>query len=157
MKTLWIARHAEAASHPRDSMRPITQLGKQQAIATGRKLCDLSPPDLHVSCSSATRTVQTLAQWTTLSEWQGSTAHHDGLYLANWQTLLQKVCNTDDHITHACILAHNPGTSDLIHYLSRQYHALEPGEIAETALTVKSWSEVSEGFGELIRIFKPES
>ena len=60
-------------------------------------------------------------------------------------------------ITDVCILAHNPGTSDLIHYLSRQHHGLEPGEIVQTALSVKSWSEVSEGFGQLIRIFKPES
>jgi phosphohistidine phosphatase SixA len=157
MKTLWIARHAEAASHHGDSMRPLTLLGKQQASATGRKLRDLSPPELHVMCSSATRTVETLAQWIALSGWQGSTAYHADLYLANWRTLLEHICNTDESITHVCILAHNPGTSDLIHYLSRQHHALEPGEIAETTLTVKSWSEVSEGFGELVRIFKPES
>ena len=157
MKTLWIARHAEAASHPRDSMRPLTLRGKQQAISTGNALFHVSPSDLHVICSAAKRTVETLAQWTSRSDWPGSTDLHADLYLANCKTLLQHICNTDDRITDVCILAHNPGTSDLIHYLSRQHHGLEPGEIVQTALSVKSWSEVSEGFGQLIRIFKPES
>lgn len=157
MKTLWIARHAEAASHPRDSMRPLTLRGKQQALSTGTALFHESPSDLHVICSAAKRTVETLAQWTSCSDWTASTELHDALYLADSKTLLQRICNTDDHITHLCILAHNPGTSDLIHYVSRQHHGLEPGEIAQTALSVKSWSEVSEGFGQLVRIFKPET
>ena len=157
MKTLWIARHAEAASHPRDSMRPLTLRGKEQALSTGNALFRESPSDLHVICSASKRTVETLAQWTSRPDWQGSTDLYDDLYLADSKTLLQRICNTDDSITHLCILAHNPGTSDLIQHLSRQQHGLEPGEIAQTALTVKSWSEVSEGFGQLIRIFKPET
>ena len=91
MKTLWIARHAEAASHPRDSMRPLTLRGKQQALSTGNALFRESPSDLHVICSAAKRTVETLAQWTSRSDWPGSTDLHADLYLANCKILLQHI------------------------------------------------------------------
>jgi len=157
MKTLWIARHAEAANGINDSKRRLTAQGQQQARQTGRDLCVSSPNKLHVMCSGATRATQTLREWQKLSDWKGSETFHNGLYLANSGTLLHHICRVEDRIANLCILAHNPGVSDLIHYLTRGIHHLQPGDIVQTSCNIKSWQELSEGFGDLIRIFKPKS
>ncbi len=157
MKTLWIARHAEAANGLNDSTRRLTAQGQKQARQTGLDLCVASPIKLHVMCSEATRATQTLCEWQKLPDWNGSETFHSGLYLANSGTLLQHICRAEDRIANLCILAHNPGISDLIHYLTSRVHHLQPGDIVQTSCNIKSWQELSEGFGDLIRIFKPKS
>ena len=156
MKTLWIARHAEAGLNLDDQKRPLTNHGRLQAQEIGRKWKQIRPAGLHTICSPSTRTLETLHCWDMAPIEQHTSHIEPEFYLGESMILMRHLCGTNDTIHHLCLLAHNPGTSDLIQHVTRRQHNLLPGELAEINLDVESWQEVSEGFGELVRIFKPQ-
>lgn len=156
MKTLWIARHAEAGHQTSDFLRTLTNRGRRQAQEMGAFIKAQKTELTQIICSDSVRTLETLSNWQLDEHTMKRTRIEPLLYLGEHRTLLKTLCKEDDHFPHLCLLAHNPGTSDLILHLAQQSHNLQPGELAEITLDVQSWREVSEGFGKLVRIFKPE-
>ena len=155
MKTLWIARHAESIHHFNDLERPLSTRGRKQAKEIGRQLANAQNEPMHVLCSNATRTQETLSLWWSEIRWTGTKEVQKHLYLADQKRLLQCICASPNNISNLCILAHNPGVSNLIQHTTQEDYHLEPGEIAQTNCQIQSWRELSEGFGDLIRIFRP--
>lgn len=155
MKTLWIARHAESGHHEFDTERSLTSRGRAQAEEVGLQLTRAGTDFISVFCSSSARTQETCACWSNAPLWKGSATIHDSLYRADWRILLQCVCQTDNNISNLCILAHNPGVSDLIECLTQEKCGLNPGEVAQTTCNIKSWQELSADISHLVRIFRP--
>jgi phosphohistidine phosphatase len=114
MRSLLLLRHAKSSwDDPslRDHDRPLSPRGRRAAADMGRYLRshDLTPE--LVLCSSARRTCETAA----LADLPGSTRleiEHD-LYLADPETVAERVRAVDDDVNSVMVVGHNPTTQDL--------------------------------------------
>lgn len=120
--TLTLMRHAKSSwknQHQSDHDRPLNERGNRDAPDMASRLVARNQiPDL-IFCSSAQRTRDTTAHLLSVF---GEPAPHvlfnDALYLASPETLLATLHNLSEDITHAMIVAHNPGMEDLSSLLS---------------------------------------
>ncbi len=128
MPRLLLLRHAKSSwSDPaaRDHERPLNQRGRQAAPLVGDYLRreDLVP-DL-VLCSSARRTVETLARLD-LPDTTAVVVDRD-LYLAHPETVIDMVRGAADSVATVMVVGHNPTTHELALDLAG---AGDPGALA---------------------------
>jgi phosphohistidine phosphatase len=114
MHRLLLLRHAKSSwADPgtRDHDRPLNERGRAAADRMGRHLHDAALiPDLAL-CSSARRTCETLARLG-LPATVGI-AVEPGLYLADPDTVLDRIRAVDEAVTTLLVVGHNPTTQDL--------------------------------------------
>jgi len=119
MHRLILMRHAQAeASAPSggDEARPLSAVGRNEALLMGRALAERGlKPDLAL-VSSATRTRQT---WDQMHDAFGDVEVRDEprLYNAPSETLRRFVEDSEDEAGCLLVLAHNPG----VHVLAAEY------------------------------------
>ena len=165
MKTLTLLRHAKSTwDDPvaRDFDRPLNKRGRRAAQTIGREMRALGLEFDRVIASPATRVVETLGE---VAEGYGRSLDpkfDQRIYLASPDTLLEIVRNADGAAGTLLIVGHNPGLerlaillagkSGLLAQLAEKYPT---ATLAEIALPVESWSDVSEGMGTLSRFIRP--
>lgn len=122
--SLYIMRHAKSdwSTNVSDFDRPINHRGQKNAIRMGRWLCENDfQPELTI-CSAANRAKQTLEllrqEIITISS-KDIILTHD-LYLADIETLLDKIALYQHGVKSLLLIAHNPGLDHLAGYLSSQ-------------------------------------
>ena len=182
MKHLWLLRHGKAAQDAPggagDRERPLTERGRRDATALGRRLAagtgvfglEVPVPETAL-CSSAVRTGQTVELV--------NRAMGDGLpvelfrslYGASTETVLRYVRELDDRVRSALVVGHNPTMYQLAWELVGPDDADDDGgtddrsvlrghgfptcALAVVDLRVDSWEEAVEGCGSLAGVFGP--
>jgi phosphohistidine phosphatase len=122
VKTLVLVRHAKSSwDQPLldDHDRPLAPRGIAAAPLMAQRLARLQIPIEHVACSTSRRTRQTFSL---MSEVLCADAKDvlflPGLYQASSQSLFDYVRRLPDSISHCCIIAHNPGLTQLLENLT---------------------------------------
>lgn len=124
MKRLILMRHAEAAGSSGDDFdRPLTDLGRAQAVAQGQWLATREVNCDRVLCSPATRAVET-------AEAAGLRISHPirAIYGATVGELV-RVLESHVDAEAPCLVGHNPGLSGMAGFLTGQRLLLAPAQV----------------------------
>ena len=167
MKTLTLLRHAKSTwDDPvaRDFDRPLNKRGRRAAQTVGREMRAQGLAFDHVIASPAVRVVETLEG---IADGYGravAPTFDQRAYLASAATLLDLVHEAPDDAQALLIVGHNPGLEALVMLLTRDGDGPLRDEVAlkyptatlaEIALPVEHWRDVSEGIGALARFIRP--
>ena len=151
MKQLTLIRHATAtAYHDADSdlSRHLTAAGQAEARELGKHLAKRSLRPGHWYVSPASRTQETAqAIALALREEPSSDWLEPRIYLAESATLLALIQALPDLCTHALIIGHNPGITDLMRYLLARVTAptLAPATCITLITKHATWATVGSG------------
>jgi phosphohistidine phosphatase len=166
MKSLTLLRHAKSGwDDPvsRDFDRPLNPRGRKAARTVAREMKAQGLAFDLVLASPARRVVETLDEVAAAYGAIGA-GFDQRLYLASTATLMEIVRATADSVERLLLVGHNPGLEELALCLSGRDEGGLRGEVevkyptgtvAEIALPVERWTEVSEGAGRLVRFIRP--
>lgn len=116
MKTLYLMRHAKAASDggpSRDRERPLNKRGRAATPLVGAYMTAHGLAPQRILCSDAARTRETLDLLLPGLSPDIATDLRSDLYLAGVHTVLKLVRRLPDDVGTAMILGHNPGLESL--------------------------------------------
>jgi phosphohistidine phosphatase len=149
-RQLVLLRHAKAAwpEGVPDVRRPLTDRGRRDAAAAGRRLRAHVADLAAVACSPATRTRQT---WELVSAELTDPPHaafDDRIYAASPGELLTVVHDLPDTAPSALLIGHNPGLEQLVGLLAGREQAMSTAALA--VLTWDGgWAEAGAGVAQL--------
>lgn len=154
MKTLYLLRHAQAASAApmeSDHARPLTPDGRAQTEGLKSFMAGKSINPQVVLASDSRRTMETAE----LSGLKSVTAL-PGLYLATAGDIAGIVQAAPDDARDLMIVAHNPGIGDLsLSFSGDEIYAFAPGTLAVFTTTAESWLLMSPENTELREVYTP--
>lgn len=157
-RTLYLMRHGEAEAHSSasDKQRPLSAFGRRQAAAAGELLADRGVQV--VMSSTAERCRETVAGLDLPGEPRYE--FQEALYLADSETLLQRIGEIEDDVESLLVVAHSPGLPSLAAELA--YDAGHGDADAQrcnfpvssiTQIDVPcTWAELADGEREGVRI-----
>jgi phosphohistidine phosphatase len=161
-KQLYLLRHAEAAAKEArqdDKSRELTQTGIKDCMHLGAWLVAQGIHfDLFVSSSAlrAEQTAELIAEAMKVENPKIQT--EDVLYEASVRQLLDYVNNLEDGYNNVLLSGHNPAISYLAEYLTKaDIGDMAPGSVAIIQFDLRSWKEVSENTGDLVKYVTAES
>jgi phosphohistidine phosphatase len=159
---LTLVRHGhatpQAPAGQTDFDRMLDRKGEAEAMEMARRCLELGlVPDL-VRSSAAARardTAATFARIMGLSDERLSVERN--LYLAEADTLLAAVRETDSAVRHLMLVAHNPGLGDLAQQFAprARLRGFETGAVCTLELRAAGWAEVRLGNAEDLRYDAP--
>ena len=165
MKTLTLLRHAKSTwDDPvsRDFDRPLNKRGRRAAQTIGREMRAQGLEFHRVVASPALRVRETLEE---VAHGYGRSLRaefDENIYLATTDTLLGIVRACDDAAQSLLLVGHNPGLERLALILTTggalrdELQVKYPtATLAEIALPIDSWRDVSEGQATLSRFIRP--
>lgn len=139
MHRLHLLRHAKSARDEglEDNERPLSRRGREEARSVGESLPDAVGAIDLVLCSTALRTRETAELALAGFAVPPRVRFEDGLYLAGWAALMQRLRRLDEAEGAVMVIGHNPGLHDLAIALaaakSPRYRALASGKFPTTA------------------------
>jgi len=152
MKTLLLLRHAKSSwsnSNSNDFERPLNKRG---VLSAGYMVEHLKEKGLFpnkVLCSASKRTQETISLMKNDLDLEGKIVFKEDLYHADYQTILTQINAIDNSIDTLMVVAHNPGLSQLLHYLTGDFINLVTCGIAHITFPLDDWNAVFEYTGEL--------
>ena len=153
MLHLHLLRHAKTEQFSpsgKDFDRFLMKKGKKQREDLKRFFNSISGID-NVWCSSAKRTRETLEPLKGLPE----PKFFDELYLCSHRTMLDMIWGaraTGDIL----LIGHNFGISDLVNYFCDTSIELRTSQYVCISFDCDNWSEVFQGTGTVIQMYRPE-
>jgi len=160
MKTLLLIRHAEAqwdAFGQADIQRTLTERGIEQVhdIANSMKGESLIPNAIF--SSSAKRAEMTALLLVPDIDFAADKIQWcDDLYLAEAEHIFATAQQADDAIQTLAIIAHNPGLSELAHYLlPNPTNGMSPATVVAITWPVEHWQDISAKTGALRAHLQP--
>lgn len=163
MKTLYLLRHATAASATPPQMsdfdRTLTAQGVREARSVGRymQLNRMLPDFVH--SSSAVRTTETahIVMDALFGKMTATVANNfdKELYQAPDEKLLSEIQKADPAQRSLMVVAHNPGIGELAFLLGKIPH-YEPGTLSVFTADCESWADFSPKTAKLEKVFVPE-
>ena len=159
-KQLFLFRHADAAGralYDTDKDRELTPHGIAQSHQMGVYLSNNFFTIDAIFTSTALRALQTATVVSEVLKLQDQLVQkEDELYDASVRTFLQYVSKIDDGYNHVICVGHNPTLSYLAEYLTKEaIGEMKPAGMAVITFNVSSWTQVTEGNGELVRYIDP--
>lgn len=160
MKTLLLMRHAKSSwdnDALADYARPLNERGRHDAPRMGKLLAQLDlVPNLIVT-SGAKRAAKTAELAAAAAGYSGDLRHTDELYLADPDTFLEVARETDDAVACLMLVAHNPGTEELVSALAGRDERMPTAALAAFRLTIEQWADFTdETRAELIGVWRPK-
>lgn len=161
IKTLFLLRHAKAmdkVSDQKDIDRDLDSIGLQNSTRMGINFSNKSLQFDMIMSSPAQRARQTASLIAEQIKYNTDKIHYnDEIYEASVRSLLQVVNRLKDEWNSVLLVGHNPSISYLSEYLTRS----ELGDITTCGVVriefdIDSWSEVSEGNGDLVTYEYPD-
>ena len=167
MLTLSLLRHAKSSwKNPAlpDRERPLNARGMSDAPAMGRAMSERGIEPELVLCSSAQRTVDTLALVLPELKIEPEVVYDDALYQASPDDMLGMLRGLQPGARNVLIVGHNPeiqalalglvgaGPKDLRNRLAEKYPT---GGLAVINFTAGLWSSVDAGSGSLSLFLTP--
>jgi len=166
VKTLYLLRHAKAAPAEigqDDHARPLAGRGRRDADRMGELLEQRGEPLDFVLCSSSRRTRETLERVLDRLKARPRVLIESDLYLADCESLLERVRTLPDDADRAMLIGHNPGLADLADVLvirgskearQRLARKFPTGALAIVQFDVARWDEAQPG-AELVAFLVP--
>jgi phosphohistidine phosphatase len=161
-KHLFLYRHAEAAqSHSSDGDRDreLTPKGISHANQIGTYLLTNQFDIKTIFTSPALRAHQTAA--ITAEAMKINTSEivlEEELYSATTRMFFEFVSRLDSDLTDVMCVGHNPTLTYLAEYFTKESIGdVVPAGIVVIKFDIQSWSEVSQGNGQLVKYISPES
>jgi phosphohistidine phosphatase len=161
-KHLFLYRHAESAqSHSSDGdrERELTSKGISQSNQIGTYLLTNHFNVKNIFTSPALRAHQTAA--ITAEAMKIDTSQivlEEELYNATTRMFFQFITRLDAVMTTVMCVGHNPTLTYLAEYFTRQAIGdMAPASIAIIKFDISSWSEVTQGNGQLVKYITPET
>lgn len=164
LRYLYLMRHGEAASGrpgSADRDRPLTDAGRGDAVAVGRRLLlGAQVPD-GALCSPARRAAETLAAMTEGLGRDLPTRFEPAVYATGAGGLLDLVRDTGADVQRLLLVGHNPAVGELAHVfagqgspagLSQLRQGFRPGMLALFALRCEHWADLHPTHAELRRV-----
>ncbi|MDX1628142.1 MAG: histidine phosphatase family protein [Fulvivirga sp.] len=160
-KTLFLLRHARAEEKPpekKDIERELDSIGLQNSTRMGINFQHKAYQFDIIVSSPAARAIKTASLIAEQIKYPTDKIHENPeVYEASVRTLLQVVNRLKDQWNTALLVGHNPAISYLTEYLTRE----EIGNITTCGVVIiefeiSSWSEVSEGTGDLVLYEYPD-
>ncbi len=155
MKNLLLIRHAKSSwENPdlEDFERPLNERGLSDAPLMAEILKNHSVTIDKIFSSSAKRarmTVDIIANQLGIPE--NIIEYTDELYNANRRDLTNFLKRIDNDYKNIAIVGHNPGLTDLAHYLLYDFdYDLPTCALVLIKLDIKNWSDLKSGTGDLI-------
>jgi phosphohistidine phosphatase len=151
-----ILRHAKAEpdAGDGDESRPLAKRGRRAAERVGELMSDRLP-DLVLS-SPSVRTRETVERLKKGAGPLSRVEYLPELYLASPATLLRVVAERGGEAERVMLVGHNPGLEDLVTRLSGEHVTLPTAGLAECAVEVERWSDVTLGsHAELVGLSYP--
>lgn len=160
MKTLLILRHAKSSWKDQtlaDHDRPLNKRGKRDGPRIGRLLRDEQlMPDLIFS-SSAVRAITTAEAVADACDYEGDIRVTRWLYHAGTETFVEVLSQVPDRYERVMLVGHNPGSEELLEDLTGSWERMPTAALAQVALGIESWSELSEATrGRLVNLWWPK-
>ncbi len=160
-KTLDLVRHATAMENygsQKDIDRELTAGGIRHAVILGKYLISTGLAPQKILTSNAHRakhTAMLLADCMHYNE--DAVILNDDLYNASIRVLLDTINNLEDFSDHILMVAHNPGISYLVEYLTgEQVGSMCSGSICRLNFN-GNWADISQNSCSLIYYKEPES
>lgn len=160
MRTLYISRHAEAEhTFETDFARRLTSYGEEEAHWLGQYLAKHHvEPDIILASSAARALATSKIIMQQIHFTQDKLLVIPELYNAELETLLQYIHTLGNDFISPLIVGHNPGLSDLVHYLSdADVGNLPTCGVCGLDFDIDSWNEVYQGLGHLSLMGYPDS
>ncbi len=159
MKTLLLMRHAKAsAARPgqADVDRPLNERGQRDAASMGLWLREHDlRPDLVIS-STARRAVETAAALIDASGFGGHWQKQASLYEAAPEAYFDVLQAVPDEYGLVLVVAHNPGTEEMIEALTSEAETMATAAVAHLSLPLEHWQHLSdETAGQLVQVGRP--
>lgn len=155
MRTLYLTRHAKSSwDDPRtdDFNRPLNERGERDAPHMARVFADRGERVDLIVTSPAVRartTAEIFAKALGIEE--RAIKQDKNIYLAPAEDLLRLVNLLPKEANHVMIFGHNPGFTDLIHYLGDgNVGDLPTCSTVRLDFIIDPWGEVSRGLGTLV-------
>ena len=146
MKTLLLMRHAKSSWDDEtlsDHQRPLNRRGLAAAPRMGRFLQEQSLlPDL-ILASTAERARHTAELVAEASGFAGDLHEYDDLYHAGPHQFLTVLANIEGEYDRVLVVAHNPGSEELIELLTGKHERMPTAALAQISLSIDSWSEIN--------------
>lgn len=160
MKTLLLMRHAKSSwkdTELPDHERPLTKRGKRNAARIGRLLREADQVPHLILTSPARRAVDTADSVADQSRYKGEVKVCDELYLAAPDAIIQVLQSLDGPYERVLVVGHNPGLEELLEKLTGKAEALPTAAVAQVALPVQAWLELTlETGGQLVSLWRPK-
>ena len=162
MKKILFIRHAKSDwsfTDLADIDRPLNKRGKKDAPEMGKRLLDRKEKPECIYRSPSMRTTQTIELLSETASWQDvEIKEEDWLYMASRQDFLVGIEKIKNEIDFVCLCAHNPGTTDIVNYLSGEnINNMPTCGIAIIEFNTDNWVEVSGGTGKLLLFDFPKN
>jgi phosphohistidine phosphatase len=145
MKTLLLMRHAKSSWNDEgvdDHDRPLNSRGERSAPAMGKLIvAEGLTPDLVVA-STALRARATAFAIEEACDWRPDLRLTRALYMADPRTILGIISALSDEVTSVLVVAHNPGTEDLVSGLSHMRQAMPTAALARFDLRIHRWADI---------------
>lgn len=164
MKTLSIVRHAKTErpdAYDRDALRPLTKRGHKDARRMAEWLARLDPAIDWVISSTSVRTRETMAEFSHALKLPNPVSWQEEAYLAAPEVLLDLLRQVPNRATHAMLLGHNPGVTELVAGLcagspQRLRLHMPTGAVAHLQAEVFQWDQLRWGCGQLRMVLPPK-
>ena len=161
-KLLFLYRHGEAAqSHSSDGdrERELTSKGISQSNQIGTYLLSNQLDVKTIFSSTALRAHQTAAITAEAMKMDTSAiVLDDELYSATTRMFFEFVSRMDSSLTNVMCVGHNPTLTYLAEYFTKESIGdIVPAGVVIIKFEIQSWSEVSQGNGQLVKYITPES
>ena len=158
MKTLVLVRHAKA-DHGDSSLddfdRPLNYRGKHDASAMAAQFKKTGVRVDALISSPAVRALSTAEDFA--MEINLPIQTDERIYEAGLRDLLAVVRELDDRLSSAMLTGHNPGMSELLHYLTgASCGNLPTAAVVVIELPQESWQNISAGKGVLKSLSSPK-
>lgn len=123
----------------------------------GRLLRELDQvPDLIIS-SSARRALDTAESVADQCRYKGKVQPSDELYAAPAGAYIQVLNAVENPCERVLVVGHNPGIEELLEKLTEKAEALPTASIAQVALPIQTWQELTiETGGQLVNLWRPK-
>ncbi len=167
MKRLYLLRHVKSSwDDPSlaDFDRPLSKRGRRAGTAMGRHIADENLLPRLALCSTARRARDTWRQVS--AEWKAppTVRFDDRLYMADAETMLERLAELPDDADHVMTIGHNPGIQSLAlelaaptrtATLARLRTKYPTGGLAIFDLAIDRWSAIAPHCGRLIGFATP--
>lgn len=158
MKTLYLMRHAKSSwddASLSDFERPLNDRGLRAAPFMGKLMQEKGFEPAVMLSSPAERAKRTAMLVKDASGLSHEIQFDDRIYEASPHTLAQVASDIDDANTSAMLVGHNPGIEGFIRYLTGSLEPMPTAAMAVIDLSIDKWSEISDGCGDVQKIFRP--
>ena len=159
MKQLFLLRHAKSSwDDPglSDFDRPLNRRGREAAPFMGELIAKKKiAPDVVIS-SPAVRARQTAELFSTAAGLDSPLRFEKTIYEASLADLRAIVSELEEEYASALLVGHQPGTGELIRFLTGESPEVPTACFASIPLNVDKWADVRSGSGKLELILRPK-